>query len=181
MQNVRILEEVVEMKRTAVLVMVALLAFAAGGFALKSSPDFAVGAELTNTNIETLGAMVNLHFAKVPLFMAAGLNFIEPLSGGPEVTATVDYWLLHKPIGGGHFSWYLGLGGYGVFGFDPSWVAVGVRMPIALQIWPMNSERLEVFLELAPAWVPWYDGEVDPTRFQAQAALGFRLWTELGK
>ena len=169
------------MKRIAVLVMVGLMAVAAGGFALMSTPDFAIGAELTVTNFETVGAMATMHFGKVPLFVAIGGNFVEGISGSPELTATVDYWLLHNPIGTGYFSWYLGLGGYGVLGFDPTWSALGVRLPIGLQIWPLNNERLEVFLELAPAWVPFYDGNLEPDRFQAQAALGFRIWTELGR
>ncbi len=93
----------------------------------------------------------------------------------------MDYWLLHNNIGTGPISWYLGLGAYGVLGFNPTWGALGVRLPIALQIWPLNNERLEVFLELAPAWVPIYGGAFNPSVFQAQLALGFRLWYEGAK
>jgi hypothetical protein len=34
----------------------------------------------------------------------------------------------------------------------------------------------EVFREAAPAWVPLVDGDFYPVNFQAQLALGFRLW-----
>ena len=53
-------------------------------------------------------------------------------------------------------------------------------MPIALQIWPLKNERLEVFLEAAPAWVPISAGGFGPANFQAQEALGFRAWFERG-
>ncbi|TFG87409.1 MAG: hypothetical protein E4H17_03395 [Gemmatimonadales bacterium] len=169
------------MKRIAVLVMVGLLVFAADIFALKSTPDFGIGAELTSTNFNTVGVMATIHIPGVPLFIGLGANFVEGLSGGTEMTTTVDYWLLHNNIGTGYFSWYFGLGGYGVLGFNPTWTAFGVRVPIGLQIWPLNNEKLEVFLELAPAWVPLYGGAFDPGKFQAQVALGFRLWYDVAK
>ena len=83
--------------------------------------------------------------------------------------------MLHKHIAG-IFEWYLGLGGYGALAFDPSWYAVGLRLPIGLQAWVLSNEFLEVFLEVAPAWVPLVDSEFVPANFQAQCALGFRLW-----
>jgi hypothetical protein len=169
------------MKRIAVFVLVGLLVFAADVFALKSTPDFGIGGELNFTNFSTMGAMLTVHFPKVPLFIGLGANFVGGLSGGMELTSTVDFWLLHNPLGTGFFSWYLGIGAYGVLGFDPTWNALGVRLPIALQIWPLDNERLEVFLEVAPAWVPLYGNSFDPGQFQAQVALGFRLWYEGAK
>jgi hypothetical protein len=168
------------MNRIVVLVVVGLLVVAAGGFALKSTPDFAIGAELTTINFVTGGAMLNLHIPKVPLYFGLGANFFGDLPGGFELAATVDYWLLHKPIGSGYFSWYLGLGAYGALAFDPSSFSLGVRLPIALQIWPLKNERLELFLEGAPAWVPVTGGGFEAGNFQAQVALGFRLWSERG-
>ena len=169
------------MKRIAVFVLVGLLALSADVFALKSTPDFGIGAELTTTNFSAVGAMLTVHIPNVPLFIGLGGNFANGLSGGPEMTATVDYWLLHNPIGTGYFSWYLGVGAYGVLGFNPTWTALGVRVPIALQIWPLNNESLELFLEVAPAWVPLYGGVFDPVQFQAQVAVGFRYWFEGAK
>jgi hypothetical protein len=49
-------------------------------------------------------------------------------------------------------------------------------MPIALQLWPLDNEMLELFLEVAPAWVPVTSSGLTPGNFQAQMALGFRLW-----
>jgi len=167
------------MRRITVLVFVGLLAIAAGGFALKSTPDFAIGAELTSINFGTGGGMLTLHLPKVPLYFGLGANFFG-VPGGFELAATVDYWLLHKPIGSGVFSWYLGIGAYGALALDPSGFALGVRLPIALQAWPLRNERLEVFLEGAPAWVPVTGGEFKPDNFQAQVALGFRVWFERG-
>ena len=172
------------MRRILVLAFVGLLAVAAGGFALKSTPDFAIGAELTTINFGTGGGMLTLHIPQVPLYFGLGANFLGGLPGGLELAATVDYWLLHRPIGTGYFSWYLGLGGYGALAFDPSWLALGIRLPIAIQFWPLKSERLEVFLEGAPAWVPITNGGssggFDFGNFQAQVALGFRFWFERG-
>jgi len=169
------------MKRIAVLVLVGLLAVATGGFALKNTADFAVGAELTSVNFSTLGAMATLHFSKLPLFLGIGANFLGPLSGGFELTTTVDYWLVHNPIGAGYFSYIIGIGVSAVFGLDPFWVAAGIRVPIGLQIWPLNNEKLELFAEIAPAWVPLYAGGFDPLKFQAQVALGCRFWFEGSK
>ena len=117
-----------------------------------------------------------MHIPKVPLYFGLGANFF----GDFELAATVDYWLLHKPIGSRYFSWYLGLGAYGALAFDPTWFSLGIRLPIALQIWPLKNECLEVFLEAAPAWVPISGGGFEPANFQAQVALGFRIWFERG-
>ena len=59
---------------------------------------------------------------------------------------------------------------------DAEWYSAGLRLPIGLQIWPLNNEKLEMFLEIAPAWVPLYGREIDYEIFQAQIALGFRFW-----
>ena len=53
---------------------------------------------------------------------------------------------------------------------------MGVRMPVALQLWPLDNETLELFVEVAPAWVPLVSSGFAPGNFQVQAALGFRLW-----
>ena len=169
------------MKRIVVLILLGLLIISADVFALKSTPDFGIGAELTSTNFSTMGAMLTVHIPGVPLFIGLGANFLGGASGGVELTSTIDFWLLHNQIGTGLFCWYLGIGAYGALGFDPTWTALGVRVPIALQIWPLDDESLEVFLEVAPAWVPLYGGVFVPGNFQAQLALGFRLWYEGGK
>ena len=54
------------MKRIAVLVFVGLLVVAAGGFALKGTPDFAIGAELTTIDIGAGGGMLTLRIPTRP-------------------------------------------------------------------------------------------------------------------
>ena len=159
------------MKRIAVLVLVVLLAAAVSGSALKGTPNLGIGAELTTVNFDGVGAMLALHIPKIPLYFGIGADFVPDLT----LALTMDYWLMHNHIAG-IFEWYVGLGLYGALAFDPSWYAVGLRLPIGLQAWVLKNEFLEVFLEAAPAWVPLLDGEFDPVNFQAQVALGFRLW-----
>jgi hypothetical protein len=48
-------------------------------------------------------------------------------------------------------------------------------MPFALQIWPMG-ERLEIFLELAPAWIPLSNSKTTVDNLGVQPAIGFRIW-----
>jgi hypothetical protein len=162
------------MSKSKAIVLVCLLAVAAQGFALKSTPDFALGAEATCVNLHTLGAMLTLHIPGIPLFIAFGADFYNELSGQIELTATIDYWLLHSS--GGFLNFYLGLGLYGAMTLDAAWYAAGLRLPLGVQIWPLNNETLEMFLEVAPAWVPLYGSQADWDTFQAQIALGLRFW-----
>jgi hypothetical protein len=162
------------MKRITVLVLVGLLAVAGGGFALKGTPNLAIGAGLTTVNFEGVGAMMALHIPKIPLYFGIGVASFQDFAN-PTVTLTMDYWLLHKHLAS-IFEWYVGAGLYGALAFDPSWYAFGLRVPIGLQAWVLKNEFLEVFLEAAPAWVPVVNGGFDATNFQAQCALGFRLW-----
>jgi len=159
------------MKKIAVLVLVGLLAIAASGFALKGTPNFAIGGELTSINFGGVGGMLCLHIPKVPLYIGIGADFYPDLS----LALTLDYWLLHNHIAS-IFEWYLGLGLYGALAFDPSYFAVGARLPIGLQAWVLKNELLEVFLEVAPAWVPVTSNGFEAGNFYAQCALGFRLW-----
>jgi hypothetical protein len=159
------------MKRITVLVLVGFLAVAVSGFALKGTRNLGIGAELTSINFGSVGAMLCLHIPKVPLFFGIGADFI----GDFTMAMTADYWLLHRHLAS-IFEWYLGLGAYGALSFDPTWFAFGVRLPIGIQAWVLKNERLEIFLEVAPAWVPISTSGFDAANFQAQVALGFRLW-----
>jgi hypothetical protein len=167
------------MSKIQAVVLVCLLAVAAQGFALKSTPDLAIGAEATCVNLQTIGAMLTVHIPGIPLFIAFGADFYNELSGQIELTATIDFWLLHSS--GGFLNFYLGLGLYGAMSVDARWFAAGLRLPLGLQIWPLNSEKLEMFLEVAPAWVPFYATDWQWATFQAQLALGLRFWFERGK
>lgn len=158
--------------RIAVLVLAGLLAVAVSGFAIKGTPDFAIGAELTTINFGVVGAMMTLHIPTVPLFIAIGADFWNAFS----LAMTADIWLLHYQISAA-LEWYLGVGAYGSFSLlTPSSFAAGVRVPVALQLWPLNNEFLELFFEVAPAWVPITSGGFAAMNFQGQVAVGFRIW-----
>ena len=60
------------MKRIAVLAAIGLLAVAVCGFALKGTPDLAVGAAVTTINFGGVGAMLTLHVPGVPLYFGLG-------------------------------------------------------------------------------------------------------------
>jgi hypothetical protein len=159
------------MKKKLVLAVVILLAAGTAAFALKGN-GLAIGAELTSTNFSSWGGMLNLHFTDVPLHFAIG-GYVDGNNSGVDLK--VDYWLLHGNLIGG-LDWYVGIGGY--FGAQVSpdtTFALGVRMPFALQIWPMG-ERLEIFLELAPAWIPLSNSKTTVDNLGVQLAIGFRIW-----
>jgi hypothetical protein len=118
--------------------------------------------------------MLALHIPKIPLYLGFGVASIQDFAN-PTLAMTVDYWLLHRHLVS-IFELYLGLGLYGAYGIETSTYAFGMRLPIGLQAWVLKNELLEVFLELAPAWVPVVTDDFDPVNFQAQVALGFRLW-----
>ena len=116
--------------------------------------------------------MMTLHIPNVPLFFGIGADLTNEFA----LAMTADYWLLHEQISG-PLEWYVGLGGYGAVSFgSPGWHAFGVRVPIALQLWPLDNELLELFVELAPAWVPITSGGFAAGNFQTQLAVGFRVW-----
>lgn len=165
------------MKKIRVLLVLVSLAACSQAFALKSTPDFAIGVQGTSVNLDTFGAMLSTHLPGVPLFIGIGGNFYHQLSGGPELTATVDYWLYHTSKG--KINFYLGLGLCGTFTTDQSWYNAGLRLPLGLQTWPLGNEAIEAFLEVAPAWTPLVDGKAAWTEFQAQIALGFRFWFDM--
>lgn len=162
------------MSRLRAALAVALMVAAAQGFAMKNTRDLGFGLEVTSIDLDSFGAALSAHLPGIPLFIGVGGDFYNEPGGQPDLSATVDYWLLHSSRG--YVNLYLGLGLYGATTPDRSWYAAGLRLPIGLQAWPKNSEELEVFLEVAPAWVPIGRGGQDWDAFEAQLALGFRYW-----
>jgi hypothetical protein len=159
------------MKKKLLLAIVVLLAVGTGAFAMKGN-GFAIGAEVTSTNFSSWGGMLNLHFTNVPLHFAIG-GYVE--SGSSGVDLKIDYWLLHGNLISG-LDWYMGIGGYFGAQVQPSSsLSLGVRVPFALQIWPMG-ELLEIFIELAPAWIPYSNGATSAGNIGIQPAIGFRIW-----
>ncbi len=162
------------MKKGFILVlvlMVGLLAVPTAAFAKPSG--FAIGGEAASVNFNGWGGRFVFHFPRVPLYFGIG-GVLE--SNGTFLDFTMDYWFVHNHLSG-ILDYYVGIGGY--LGFatwgGSSAFALGARLPIGLQIWPVGSV-LEIFLELAPAWVPINTAGVDPLTFEVQPAIGFRIW-----
>ena len=159
------------MKKTSLLTLVVLLTAATGAFAVKGN-GLAIGAELSSNNFNSWGGMLNLHIPNVPLHFAIGGYSGNGNSG---IDLKIDYWLLHGNFLGG-LDWYVGLGGYFGSQLQPdSRFTIGPRLPLALQVWPMG-ERLEIFFELAPAWLPITNNGTSFGNFVVQPAIGFRIW-----
>ncbi len=160
-------------KRVMILVVVALLALSTSAFALKGTSDFGIGAEVTSINFGSIGSMLTFHIPRVPLYFAVGADF----SDEAVIAATVDYWLVNRSFGR-VLSYYIGIGGYmGVAtAADDAAFAAGPRIPIGAQLWLLDNDLLEIFLEVAPAWVLFRSSGFDPRNVQAQVALGFRIW-----
>jgi len=84
-----------------------------------------------------------------------------------------DFWLLQEPLAG-MIGIYLGPGVYASLGFsNPPSVAVGARLPIGLQIFPLHF--LELFIEVAPAIGVYFHPYAD-FGWNVQAAAGIRFW-----
>jgi hypothetical protein len=159
------------MKKRLLLAFIVLLVVAAASFAVKGE-GLAIGAEVASTNFSSWGGMLNLHIPHVPLHFALGGYFGSGYSG---FDVKVDYWLLHGNFASG-FDWYVGLGGYFATQLQPdSTFSLGARLPLALQLWPFG-ELLEIFFEIAPAWIPISNSGTAFGNFVLQPALGFRIW-----
>ncbi len=160
-------------KRALILVAVGLLALSVNAFALKGTSDFGIGAEVTSINFGSVGSMLTFHIPRVPLYFSVGADFADE----PMIAATVDYWFVNRPIGRS-MSYYVGLGGYVGLATAASDVtlAAGPRLPLGAQLWLLENDLLEVFLEVAPAWVLFTGSEIDPRNAHVQVALGFRIW-----
>jgi hypothetical protein len=127
---------------------------------------------LASVNFNGWGGRFLLHIPRVPLFFGFGGVFE---SGGSAFDFTMDYWFAHGHISG-IVDYYIGIGGYLALGTgNESSFALGARLPLGMQIWPVGSV-LEIFLEVAPAWVPITSTGANPLTFEVQPALGFRIW-----
>ncbi|MFP4364724.1 MAG: hypothetical protein ACLFR1_12760 [Spirochaetia bacterium] len=87
-----------------------------------------------------------------------------------QIGLTGDYWFVKDALAGA-LSYYVGLGGYlqyaGAMDF-------GLRVPVGIQIWPLNP--LELFVEVAPSvGIVLSDPIVFPN-WGIQGAFGFRFW-----
>jgi hypothetical protein len=158
------------MKRIAVLVLVGMLAASAGAFAARSG--LAIGAEAASTNFSSWGGRFVFHLPSVPLYFGLG-GYMG--AGGFGLDLTADYWVTHGKLAS-IFDYYIGVGGYLAFNADPFWFNLGARIPLGLQVWPLGNDLLEIFFEVAPAWIPVSSSGFYPLNFDVQPALGFRIW-----
>jgi hypothetical protein len=159
------------MKKRLFLTLIVLFIAATAAFAVKGE-GLAIGAEISSTNFNSWGGMLNLHIPGIPLHFAIGGYAGNGYSG---FDLKVDYWLLHGNLASG-FDWYVGLGGYFAAQLQPSSAySLGARLPLALQFWPAG-ELIEIFFELAPAWIPFSNNGTALGNFVVQPAIGFRIW-----
>jgi hypothetical protein len=157
------------MKRIVLLVLIALVGLSTGAFAAENG--FAVGAEFAITNLSGYGAMLTFHLPSVPLMFGLGASLG---AGYLDIALNADYWLAHGRLVG-IVDYYLGLGFTGAVTINPTSLSLGARLPLGLQIWPVGR-TLELFVELAPAWIPIAGGGINVANFALQSGLGFRIW-----
>jgi len=160
------------MKRGVLVAVVVIGLVFASTEAFARQSGFAIGAEAASENFNGWGGRFVFHIPGVPLFFGVG-GIVE--SNGTALDFTMDYWFLHNHLSG-IVDYYVGVGGYLALGTGTlSSFALGARLPIGLQIWPVGSV-LEIFLEVAPAWIPINGSGANPLTFAVQPAIGFRIW-----
>lgn len=158
------------MRKIAVVVLVCMLAASTGAFAARNG--LALGAEAVSSNFNSWGGRFVFHLPSVPLYFGLG-GYVA--SGGFGMDLTADYWFTHGHIGG-VFDYYIGLGGYLGLNTTPFSFQLGARLPLGLQVWVLGNDVLEIFFEVAPAWIPVSSSGFTALSFAVQSALGFRIW-----
>ncbi|HVP19383.1 MAG TPA: hypothetical protein VMU36_10330 [Spirochaetia bacterium] len=160
------------MKRNAILIIVGLLTLSTTAFAKDSG--IAIGAEAASTDFNGWGGRFVFHIPRVPLYFGVGA-ILNP--DNTAVDFTVDYWFNRGNLSG-MLDYYVGLGGYLALASASNQLSfdLGARLPIGLQIWPLRGGVLEIFLEIAPAWIPISSSALSALTFQVQPAIGFRIW-----
>ncbi len=157
------------MKKTRALLLAAVLLLAAGG-TVSARSGFAIGGEgalyLAGAGGLPMSAMLTFHFPQVPLMFGIGVQ--NPFA----IAITADYWAAHGNLVS-ILSWYAGVGLYASLDFNGGNAAIGGRVPIGLQLWPIGNV-LEIFVEIAPA----VGVVLVPTGFDwhLQGAVGLRIW-----
>jgi hypothetical protein len=157
------------MKKTVLIVLIMLVAASTACFAANG---FAVGAEFALTNLSGYGAMLVFHLPRLPMMFGVG-GSMGP--GGLNLGIYADWWLAQGTLVG-MLQYYIGLGITSAISLgNYTYFDLGVRLPLALRIFVIGPV-LELFLELAPAWIPITGGGLYPANFAVQSGIGFRLW-----
>ncbi len=157
------------MKRILLVALVVLVCLSPAAFAAQRG--FALGAEFAVTNLSGYGALLTFHLPGVPLMFGLGASLGQ---GYLDIALNGDYWLAEGKLVS-ILDYYIGLGFTAAVSVNPTAFAAGARLPLGLQIWPLGK-TLELFLELAPAWIPFSSGGINAANFAVQSGLGFRIW-----
>jgi hypothetical protein len=148
-------------KKILFLVIALLLVAAVSGFSIGIGASFGLGLGQDVTQ----GVMLSLDLDQLPFLLGLGYNF----GGNLEIAATGDYIMFRENLVD-MLNLYAGVGGFMVFTEgEPSTFDFGLRVPVALYLFPVDF--LELFVEVAPAFrfIPEPD-------IAAQSAVGFRFW-----
>ena len=94
-----------------------------------------------------LGEPTGLSFKSGNLAVGLGWSFASKSDN--RIDASIDWWLINEDFVG-PLNWYLGVGTkIGLkLNQDKDIFNIGLRIPIGIQMWPV--EKLELFLEIAP-------------------------------
>ncbi len=146
--------------KVLILTVALLLVVAASGFSLGLGLAYGLSplGGLPANNV-----LFSAKFDQLPFLMGLTFSLQDPFRFG----MTADWWMVQQPLAG-IVNFYAGPGLYtGISGgsFD-----IGARIPLGLNIYPINV--LELFLEVAPAiaFLPTFPD------VGLQAAVGFRFW-----
>ncbi len=134
------------MKRIGLAVCLVFLIASGGLFAGSSMTGVGIYGNLVGSGTGQFGSGLGLtlKFGQFPVLGA------EWMFGNPGmISVSCDYWVINAHLGGA-LDYYLGIGGFVGFatGGQGSAFSFGARLPIGLQIWPV--EKFEIFAEVAP-------------------------------
>jgi hypothetical protein len=133
--------------------------------------NLAVGGEFALKLGEGLpnSAFLSLRLPRSPAVL--GLGATIPTNGSSASFALLaDWWLAHGQIAG-PLDYYLGPG---FFASISSGFALGLRVPVGLEIYPIKP--LELFVEAAPAVTLLSGSGLSLSSWGIQAGFGFRFW-----
>jgi hypothetical protein len=155
-------------KRTLILVLLITVIASAGAFA---ASGFGIGGAFTLRFLRDdgvyPGGIATLGPPGVPFMFGAGLSVVQ---GRIIPSITVDWWVYQ-----GRLAPALGIYlGPGLFLFLDDPVQLGLRFPVALQIFPVKS--LEIFIEVSPNLGVGIADPVTFPEFVLLSAIGARYW-----
>lgn len=153
------------------LLIVVLLILLVAGFSFAKDAKWAVGGEFGLSALGGLpnSALLSVRFPNLPIMFGIGAQLGENTF---NMALLMDWWLWHQHLVG-IIDIYAGPG---LFVGLPEPFVIGGRIPIGLQIWPLGTSLLELFLEIAPGITFLGSLGVQIPNFVLQAGFGFRFW-----